>query len=43
MRLARSIEKGEIVLIHDPTLISQLTTRKIFYDLKGPYPPGAQG
>ena len=35
MKLSRSIEKGEIVLIHDPTLISQLTTRKIFYDLKG--------
>jgi hypothetical protein len=35
MKLSRMIEKGEIVLIHDPTLISQLTTRKIFYDLKG--------
>ena len=35
MKLSRSIEKGEIVLIHDPALISQLTTRKIFYDLKG--------
>ena len=34
-RLALMIEKGEIVLINDPTLISQLTTRKIFYDLKG--------
>lgn len=34
-RLARSIEKGEIVLISDPTLIGQLTTRKIVYDLKG--------
>jgi hypothetical protein len=35
MKLSRSIEKGEIVLINDPTLISQLTTRRIFYDLKG--------
>jgi phage terminase large subunit len=34
-KLSRMIEKGEIVLINDPTLISQLTTRKIFYDLKG--------
>ena len=34
-RLGRAIEKGELVLINDPTLISQLTTRKIFYDLKG--------
>ena len=35
MKLSRSIEKGEVVLINDPTLISQLTTRKIFYDMKG--------
>jgi len=34
-KLSRMIEKGEVVLINDPTLISQLTTRKIFYDLKG--------
>jgi phage terminase large subunit len=34
-KLARMIEKGEIVLINDPTLISQLTTRKIIYDRKG--------
>ena len=34
-KLARQIEKGEIVLINDPTLISQLTTRKIIYDRKG--------
>lgn len=35
MRLSRMVEKGEIVLINDPTLIGQLTTRRIFYDLKG--------
>lgn len=32
---ARRIEKGELVLINDPTLVSQLTTRKIFYDNRG--------
>lgn len=35
MRLSRGVEKGELVLLNDPALISQLTTRKIFYDLKG--------
>jgi phage terminase large subunit len=33
--LSRKIERREIVLINDPGLISQLTTRKMFYDLKG--------
>jgi hypothetical protein len=33
--LSMQIDKREIVLINDPALISQLTTRKIFYDLKG--------
>lgn len=32
---ARSIERGELSLINDPTLVSQLTTRKLFYDNKG--------
>ena len=43
MRLSRMVEKGEIVLINDPTLIGQLTTRRIFYDLEGQSPPGVQG
>jgi phage terminase large subunit len=34
-KLARQIDKGEIVLINDPTLISQLTTRKLLYDQRG--------
>lgn len=33
--LARQIERGEIVLINDPTLFAQLTTRKLLYDAKG--------
>ena len=33
--LARRIDKREIVLINDPALISQLSTRKTFYDMKG--------
>ena len=32
---ARRVERGELVLINDPTLISQLSTRKIFYDARG--------
>jgi hypothetical protein len=33
--LARRITKGEVVLINDPTLISQLTTRQYSYDMRG--------
>jgi phage terminase large subunit len=33
--LARRIDKREIVLLNDPSLISQLSTRKTFYDMKG--------
>jgi hypothetical protein len=33
--LAMRVKKGEIVLINDPTLISQLTTRKMLYDARG--------
>lgn len=31
----KRVEKGEVVLLNDPVLISQLSTRKMFYDLKG--------
>ena len=34
MKLSRAIEKGEIVLIHDPTLISQLPPVKFSTTLK---------
>jgi phage terminase large subunit len=34
-KLSMMIEKGEIVLINDPTLISQLTTRKKIFDRRG--------
>jgi hypothetical protein len=34
-KLAMRVEKREIVLINDPTLISQLTTRKMLYDSRG--------
>jgi phage terminase large subunit len=33
--LARQIERGEIVLLDDPTLFAQLTTRKLLYDARG--------
>lgn len=33
--LARQIDKEEVVLINDPGLIAQLTTRKMFYDQRG--------
>ena len=33
--LSTRVKRGEIVLINDPTLISQLTTRKIVYDARG--------
>jgi phage terminase large subunit len=33
--LGRKIERGEIVLLNDPVLIAQLTTRKLFYDSRG--------
>ena len=33
--LARRVTKGEVVLINDPTLISQLTTRRFMYDARG--------
>jgi hypothetical protein len=33
--LAMRVKKGEVVLINDPTLISQLTTRKMLYDARG--------
>lgn len=33
--LAKSIDRGELVLINDPSLVSQLTTRKLHYDMKG--------
>ena len=33
--LARRVAKGEIVLINDPTLVSQLVTRRYNYDSKG--------
>lgn len=33
--LSKSIEKREVVLINDPALVNQLTTRKVFYDMKG--------
>jgi phage terminase large subunit len=33
--LSMRVKKGEIVLINDPTLISQLTTRKFLYDPRG--------
>ena len=33
--LARRVAKGEIVLINDPTLVSQLVTRRYNYDGKG--------
>ena len=33
--LSTRIKRGEVVLINDPTLISQLTTRKIVYDARG--------
>jgi hypothetical protein len=33
--LSRRISKGEIVLINDPVLISQLTTRQFSYDMRG--------
>ena len=35
VNLAKQVTKGEIVLINDPTLISQLTTRKFAYDMRG--------
>jgi phage terminase large subunit len=33
--LARQIERGELVLLNDPTLFAQLTTRKLLYDARG--------
>lgn len=33
--LGRQIERGEIVLINDPTLFAQLTTRKLLFDARG--------
>jgi hypothetical protein len=33
--LSMRVKKAEIVLINDPVLISQLTTRKILYDARG--------
>lgn len=33
--LSTRVKRGEVVLINDPTLISQLTTRKLTYDARG--------
>lgn len=33
--LSTRVKRAEIVLINDPTLISQLTTRKLIYDARG--------
>src|SRR5206468_61129 len=33
--LSMRVKKAEIVLINDPVLISQLTTRKVLYDARG--------
>lgn len=33
--MSTRVKRGEIVLINDPTLISQLTTRKLSYDARG--------
>ena len=30
-----TVQKGELVLINDPTLVSQLTSRKTTYDARG--------
>jgi hypothetical protein len=34
-QLAMRVKKGEVVLINDPTLISQLSTRRMLYDARG--------